>query len=195
MTALQTITATMQSWGWSPAMIAGAEGNLLVESKFDPTATNPKEGAVGIAQWEGGRRTALQSFARSRGTSETDLGTQLAFMHSELNGSESGAYKALLAASTPKDAATVWAQQYERSDPSSLSFRVSSAEGLAQSVGATEDPAGSYENPTQASGILGVFSGWQSDLAGLSLKIAAACIGGTLVVVGAYETLKNKDGS
>jgi len=49
------------------AMIAGIMGNMQIESSFNPAALNAGEGAIGYIQWELGRRTALQAFARARG--------------------------------------------------------------------------------------------------------------------------------
>ncbi len=109
------ITAFLDAKGLTDAQIAGVLGNLKVESGFSPTAYNPGEKAIGIAQWEGPRRTALQAFAAKTGGSETSLGTQLRFMWAELNGSESRAFAKLKATSTPAAAAAAWDQYYERS--------------------------------------------------------------------------------
>ena len=102
----QNIHAFLIAKGRSPAQAAGVEGNLLVESGFNPSAYNAKEGAIGLAQWEGDRRTQLQRFAAQRGTSETDVNTQRDFLWAELQGSEQAALKGLLAANTASDAAT-----------------------------------------------------------------------------------------
>jgi len=72
--------------GVTPAAAAGVLGNFQVESGFDPTQPNPGEGAIGIAQWEGGRRTQLQAYAAAHGGSETDLTMQLGYLAQELTG-------------------------------------------------------------------------------------------------------------
>lgn len=84
--------------GLTPEQAYGVMGNLQVESSLNPSAYNGNEGAIGIAQWEGGRRAALQAFAASRGTNETDLETQLEFMLHEWKTTESSAYQQIRSA-------------------------------------------------------------------------------------------------
>lgn len=81
----------------SKELAAGFTGNFITESNCKPLIENGI-GAVGIAQWLGERRTALQQYARARGkelfkTTEgagkgghevPDLGTQLDFVIHEL---------------------------------------------------------------------------------------------------------------
>lgn len=111
---VDVIVSFLQSKGLSSNAIAGILGNLEVESGFNSGAANPNEGAIGIAQWEGSRRTALQQFAAQRGTSETDLNTQLDFLWSELQGYP-GLIQSLNGAGSAQQAADLWDQQYERS--------------------------------------------------------------------------------
>lgn len=99
------------SQGLSPVQAAGIVGNLQGESGqgLNPVAVNRGDGrdgsdSVGIAQWNGTRAQALKEFAAAKGASWTDLNTQLEFLHSELKGPESAAYKGLLAAQTPEQA-------------------------------------------------------------------------------------------
>lgn len=125
------ITAFLAGKGLTSAQIAGVEGNLQIESSGAPTAYNSREGAIGLAQWEGGRRTNLQHYAASLGTTETDLNAQLGFLWSELTGPEHGALVALTAATTPAAAATAFDQKYERSSAASLPARVAAAEAIA----------------------------------------------------------------
>lgn len=111
------IDQSMVDWGFSRAGRAGALGNIQVESAgtFSPTITNPEEGAIGIAQWEGGRRTELQSFAASMGLKETDLAAQLAFMKHELDTTRLDVYGYMRLASDPSSAAAYWDEFYEGS--------------------------------------------------------------------------------
>lgn len=120
--------------GLTPAQIAGAMGNLKIESGFNPRSVNPGEGAIGLAQWEGGRRSALQHYASSHGGKETSLSIQLGFMWHELTGSESGALKALRKTHDPAAAASVWDGQYERSDGTTRGARISSAHAIAKTI-------------------------------------------------------------
>lgn len=121
----------LASKGLTPAQIAGVLGNLQEESGLDPNALNPREQAIGLGQWEGGRRSALQRFAAERGTSETDLQTQLDFLWSELNGPESNALAKLKATSSPADAAAAWDQFYERSAGTTRQQRIDYANQFA----------------------------------------------------------------
>lgn len=130
-----TITAFLRGKGLTTAQIAGVEGNLKIESGFSPTAYNPGERAIGIAQWEGPRRTALQSYARNAGSTETNLATQLGFLWHELTTSERGALTALKATTTPRAAAAVFDQRYERSSGEARSARESAATVIARTLG------------------------------------------------------------
>lgn len=191
MSNLSTIMAYWQGKGLSLVQAAGVAGNWQVESGLDPSAVNPAEGAVGLAQWEGGRGAALQSFAASRGASPTDLQTQLDFAYSEFQGPESGAWRALMASTTATQAADVVDSQYERSAGTSRTQREQEAQKIASGQVPVDPPGG---NPVAAVGnALGsVFGSWRTDLLGLVLKLAAAGVAGTLVIVGAYEALHDK---
>lgn len=70
---------------------AAMMGNMKQENyNFDPTVEN-EIGAFGICQWYAGRRTNLQNYATSKGTTESDFQTQLEFLIKELN--EISSYK------------------------------------------------------------------------------------------------------
>lgn len=83
-----TIWNFFKSKGFSDSIVAGIMGNLRLESNLNPNALNKSSGAFGIAQWLGGRKTGLQNYAKSIGSSVNDLTTQLNFLWKELNGSE-----------------------------------------------------------------------------------------------------------
>lgn len=84
--------------------IAGVIGNWSQESKLNPaiiqgggTASSNAEvkamgsvggRAVGLAQWDSGRRTQLADFAESKGSIWSDINTQLEFFKHELDGPE-----------------------------------------------------------------------------------------------------------
>ncbi|MFI2229518.1 phage tail tip lysozyme [Nocardia testacea] len=120
--------------GFTPAQAAGILGNLQVESGFDTGAYNPGEGAIGLAQWLGGRRANLEAFAASRGLKVTEWETQLDFMVYELEHSESGAMNKLKSTTTAGDAAAVFDQYYERSSGAARGQRVANAESIATSM-------------------------------------------------------------
>jgi hypothetical protein len=118
----------------SPAQLSGILGNMEVESSFNTSAWNSREGALGLSQWEGGRLTALQAFAAKRGTSASNLDTQLDFLMSELGGDESGALAQLKAANSPQAAAAAFDQYYERSSGSSRGTRMADAQNIYNTV-------------------------------------------------------------
>ncbi len=97
--------------GLAPHQAAGIVGALQGESGqgLNPNAVNPGDGrdgsdSIGIGQWNGTRAQALKDFAETTKRPWNDLSTQLDFLHSELQGPESAAYKALLAAGNPAQA-------------------------------------------------------------------------------------------
>jgi hypothetical protein len=130
--------------GFTPAQAAGILGNLQVESGFDTGAYNPGEGAIGLAQWLGGRRANLEAFAASQGRPVTDWKTQIDFMVHELEHSESSAMSKLKSTATAGDAAAVFDQYYERSSGEARGQRIANAQSIANSmanVTPTTDPA------------------------------------------------------
>jgi hypothetical protein len=74
-------------------------------------------GGFGLAQWTGPRRRELEAFAQSRGTSVSDLDTQLDFLMSELQGSESQAAQSIFAAQDTPTAADAILRQFLRPAP------------------------------------------------------------------------------
>lgn len=223
MTVLDTITAFLTGKGFTRAQIAGIEGNLKVESGLNPSAYNAREGAIGLAQWEGPRRTALQRYAAQHGSTETDLGTQLGFMWFELRGSEQAAYSALVQTDNPSAAAVVWDQKYERSAGTSRSARIQAANDIYRGFnfgggtgGGTFTPGGSGDSgdsgggffggifgpgfgglldvpPPPAQQVAGLTSSWGADAMTIGLKILGTGAAAALVVVGVMHTVK--DGS
>lgn len=182
------ITRFLAGKGLTAAQIAGVEGNLQIESNGSPTAYNAREGAIGLAQWEGGRRTGangLQAFARSAGTSETDLTTQLNFMWQELQTSEHGALTALLAATTPAAAAQAFQSKYERSSTSSLPARINAATAIAAGGlqgGSGQVAAGGGGAGVQSAGFDWNPLNWPSEAMGV---IGRVLVDALIVLVGA----------
>ncbi len=111
--------------GFTPAQASGILGNIQTESSFKTNAYNAGEGAIGICQWEGGRRTALENFAAEQGKPVTDIHVQLDFIMYEFTHSESSAYAAVKNAQTPEAAAQAFQSKYERS--ASLGDRAANA--------------------------------------------------------------------
>ncbi|WP_062991891.1 phage tail tip lysozyme [Nocardia anaemiae] len=135
----QRVTASeiykyLLSKGFTPAQAAGILGNMQVESGFDTGAYNPAEGAIGLCQWEGGRRTNLEAFAAAQGKSVTDWHVQVDFMMHELQGTESGAYGQIKSANSAGAAAAAFDQYYERSSGEARGQRVANANSIASNM-------------------------------------------------------------
>ncbi|MGO4649944.1 phage tail tip lysozyme, partial [Nocardia sp. 2YAB30] len=121
-------------YGFTPAQAAGILGNMQVESSFNTAAYNSGEGAIGLCQWEGGRRRQLEQFAAAQGKSVTDWRVQVDFMMSELGGGESSAYSYIRSAQTPAAAAAYFDQYYERSSGAARGQRMANANQIAQAM-------------------------------------------------------------
>jgi hypothetical protein len=124
--------------GFSAAQASGILGNIQTESSFRTDAHNTGEGAIGLCQWEGGRRTALEHFAASEGKPVTDWHVQADFIMHELNTTERGAMTALQHAETPQEAAVAFQSKYERS--ASLGPRAANAVHIAAAMEHTSSP-------------------------------------------------------
>lgn len=74
--------------GFAPHQAAALAGNIQQESNFNPAALNQGEGANGLLQWRLDRWKGLQDFAAARGTSPTDVNTQLDYIGHEMRGAE-----------------------------------------------------------------------------------------------------------
>lgn len=118
----------------SPAVASGILGNMMTESSLKTHAYNPGEGAIGLCQWEGPRRTALERFAASEGKPVTDWHVQVDFMMHELKTSESGAFARLQQAQTPAQAAAIFDKYFERSSGQARGQRMANAENIHQKV-------------------------------------------------------------
>lgn len=101
--------------GLAPHQAAGVVGNLVNESGQDLNPWGPSGDngtAWGTAQWRGDRLAKLKSmYPDSYQTTEA----QQAFMRHEMDTTENGAYRALLSAQSPEEAATAVNKYYERS--------------------------------------------------------------------------------
>lgn len=133
-TAKEIYDYLVNVYGLSPIQASGILGNMQTESSFRTNALNKGEGAIGLAQWEGGRRTQLEAFAANQGKPVTDWHVQVDFMMKELKGPERGAWNALQAAHTPAEAAHAFDKFYERSAGTSRGERMANASNIYQIV-------------------------------------------------------------
>ena len=107
---LQVIYNFLTSNGFSPAMAAGACGNLWQECNFEYTdgLTGKDKSYVGLIQWGGNRKTALKNYAASQGGSAADLNIQLGYLLQELNSGYLGRMNSFISShSSGQTAATV----------------------------------------------------------------------------------------
>lgn len=116
----------------SPEMASGILGNLQVESNFKTDAYNRGEDAIGLCQWRGGRKVALENFAADQGKPVTDWRVQIDFMMHELKTSESGAWAKIQQAESPGQVAAAFDKYFERSDGSARGTRMANAENIYQ---------------------------------------------------------------
>lgn len=95
--------------GLSDIHAAAIMGNLKQEHNF---RTDDVAGGLGIAQWLGGRRLALQQYV-NYGSIEV----QTQFLLDELYTTEYRALQALLSSTTLEDATIAFQNKFERCDP------------------------------------------------------------------------------
>jgi hypothetical protein len=195
MSTLDTILARLRDGlGLSSEQAAGVAGNLQVESGFSSTAYNPNEGAIGLAQWEKGRRTNLQRFAAARGSSETDLNTQVDFLISELQGPEAGALADLRNAGDAATAAAVFDKEFERSAGTSRDKRIAAAQAIASghpSFAGVSSSGSAATSPGTIAASLGggLLSGWAPAAFTVGIKVLGVGAAAALVIVGAVHTV------
>lgn len=125
-----SINTYLKGLNYSRAQRAGILGNMQIESGFNPGAYNAIEGAIGICQWEGGRRTALQAFAKTLGKSESDLSAQLAFFHLEMTTGFAPVNAMIRVSNNPATVASIFDASYERSAGTSRAARIAAANSL-----------------------------------------------------------------
>lgn len=108
---------------------AAVVGNFYLESGLDPKSVN-SIGASGIAQWLGGRADALKGLASSKGKSWDDLGIQLEYLKSELDGAEGRVLKdSRFINGSVEEAAYAWDDVFERSGHAGVPQRQKYAKG------------------------------------------------------------------
>lgn len=111
---------------YGEAAAAGIVGNLQQESSLNPKETNGY-----LAQWLGARLSGLEAFARAHKVPVTNASTQLAYIDYELRTSEKSTGEALKKAKTPREAARIFSERFERPGEPDLSNREHYAESWA----------------------------------------------------------------
>lgn len=183
------IAAFLAGKGLSKPDIAGLMGNFQVESSFNPAALNKKEGAIGIAQWERGRRTALDQYAAQTGGSEQSLATQEGYLWSELSGPYSSVLDAIRGMTDPAQVAAYVDAKYEVSAGTSRAKRVADAQAIYQQMqaggtlgGITTSGSAGTSTSGGAKSLLGIPSA--SDIGKIVFEGAVVFGGLALIVVG-----------
>lgn len=104
-----------KSKGWSDEQVAGVMGSLWGESNhFQPNDLESNGIGYGIAQWSFDRRTKLENYAKEKGKPVSDLGVQLDYLWTELEGQEHAAKDAVSSAKSVKEATIAWTNVFER---------------------------------------------------------------------------------
>lgn len=150
---------------------AGIIGNWSQESNVNPKIVQVGSGlsvdmsnsalagvsgggkAVGLAQWDGARRTALAKFADKQGKHWTDINVQLEYLKTELEGYEGSG---LVAggfndkSKTAKELVLIFEEKFERAGKPNMEGRYKGAEEFLKNFdgngGYTEDTGGSCLN-------------------------------------------------
>ncbi len=126
------------SKGLTPAQSAGIDGNFGQESGWDPSSPGGY-----LAQWGGGRLTALEAFAQKENKPVTDLGVQLDYVWLELTGGpgagedDSSVLAHIKNANTAADAATIFSNEFERPGDPQLQNRIDYANSILQDYGSS----------------------------------------------------------
>lgn len=148
--------------GLAPHVADGFIRNFQDESRLDPTINEHSplvpgsRGGFGLAQWTGPRRRALEQYASSKGVAPGDMGIQLDFLMSELQGPESRAAKAIMAAPDSNSAAVAVLNNFLRPAESHRAKREARYMGqpAAQPPVQAGSPPPAPQQPQQASAVV-----------------------------------------
>ena len=128
-----------------------AEGfamNVKDESNFNPTAVGDNGNAYGLAQWNGPRKRALETYAASIGGDVADPEVQMDFLMHELETNEAGSWAKIQGATTAGEAAALIVNHFERPAESHRARREAAYLG-GQSVGPAGAPVDSLPKEAQ----------------------------------------------
>lgn len=116
------IFSQLRNAGASVAGACGVMGNIEIESGGNPEAYNPNEDAIGLCQWEGGRKTELEAYAAHYGGSSTDLHIQIGFLIEEAKAR--GNWQAVTEATDAAACAAYWDANFEVSAGTARNLRM-----------------------------------------------------------------------
>jgi len=139
------VAKRMQAAGYTRGQIAGALGNLQLESGFNPRINEGGKvgspmgvGGFGLAQWTGGRQNALINFAKNKGLDPGSVEAQADFLIHELAGPEKRAGQSLRGAVSPEEAARRFVVDYERAGIPKTEQRQQAARAIYEKLGGLE---------------------------------------------------------
>ena len=145
--AASIVARKLRAQGFTPAQTAGILGNFKQESGFNPRVNEggfvgaPRgQGGFGLAQWTGGRQSALVNFAKKRGADPGDPNLQADFLLYELAGPEKAAAASLRQAQSPEQAALIFRRDFERAGIPKDEVRMKAARQLLPAVDALGTP-------------------------------------------------------
>lgn len=162
------IAKRMQAAGYTRGQIAGALGNFQLESGFNPRINEGGKvgaplgaGGFGLAQWTGGRQTALINYAKKKGLDPGSIEAQADFFLHELSGPESRAGESLRGAVSPEEAARRFVTDYERAGIPKTEARQKAARAIYEKLGSLDQaPKQQASAPSEsAQSLLAAFAG------------------------------------
>lgn len=131
------VARRLKQQGFSDAQVAGVLGNFQQESGFNPRINEGGKvgaplgkGGFGLAQWTGGRQSALVNFAKQKKMDPGDPMLQADFLAYELEGPEKRAAESLRQAKSPEQAALVFRRDFERAGIPKDEVRMQAARNL-----------------------------------------------------------------
>jgi len=117
--------------GLSKEQSAGIVGNMKAESGVIPDREEVSGGGgYGLVQWTGGRRTALENYAKEKGQDVKSLSFQLDYVWFELQGAEKAAYNHLIQQNSVRGATISFLDKYERAGVRAEDKRIRYAEEI-----------------------------------------------------------------
>lgn len=136
------VAKRLQTLGLSRAQIAGVLGNFQLESGFNPRINEGGRvgapagaGGFGVAQWTGGRQTALVNYAKKKGLDPGSIEAQADFLAYELQGPEKRAFESLKGAVSPEESARRFLVDFERAGIPKTEQRQKAARSIYEKLG------------------------------------------------------------
>lgn len=134
----------------NPKIVQGGSGLSTDMSNSALMGVSGGGKAVGLAQWDGARRTALAKFAEKQGKHWTDINVQLEYLKTELDGYEGSS---LVAggfndkSKTAKELVLIFEEKFERAGKPNMESRYKGAEEFLSKF----DGTGGYTDQTGGS--------------------------------------------